>query len=215
MPALDSRALTYLDCFGQRFSRPGRVRYAVGSPLASCLETDDLPFSLTVGDARGDARTAQPRQHDVEVRFARGAFTAAVPELEIAVGDVVVWHATAATVPPHAVWGEEADRAPFSSAAMRDEAFYSHIFGSPGEYHWADPHGGPARGTVRVHDLDGRDRKTCGQWREVLKQGTLVELAGSTVKPAELDILVGQTVFFSVTGTEGISITDTAVSIPV
>ena len=64
MSALDSRSLTYLDCFGQRFSAPGSVRYAITSPTAAYLEVDDKPFVVDVGAEQ----SAEAQQHDVEVR---------------------------------------------------------------------------------------------------------------------------------------------------
>ncbi|WP_328842638.1 hypothetical protein [Streptomyces sp. NBC_00258] len=205
MSALDSRALTSLDCFGQRFSAPGRTRYTVGGPLAACVETDELPFSITV--RRPDDNSAQ-RQHDVEVRHARGGFTVATPQLEIAAGDVVIWHAAAAGTPPYGVWGLDESDGTFSSAALRDAAFYGHVFGAAGEYAWQDANGGTACGVVRVRDVDSRDRKACERWREELKEGSIVAVEGGKVEPAELSVVVGQTVLFAVAGSEGLAITD-------
>ncbi|MFL1897502.1 hypothetical protein ACJWDR_00215 [Streptomyces tauricus] len=209
MSALDSRALTYLDSFGQRFSHPGRTHYALGGPLAACVETDELPFTITV--ERAEPGEAQ-RQHDVAVGHSRGSFTIGTPNLEITAGDVVVWHATASGTPPYAVWGADESQGTFSSASLRDAAFYSHVFGAVGEYHWQDANGGPARGVVRVRDVDSRDRKACEQWREELRQGSVVAVEGNTVSPSEVSVVVGQTVVFAVAGSEGLSVTDTTLT---
>src|SRR5690349_7367178 len=113
MSALDSRSLTYLDCFGQRLQETGRLRYAITSPTAASLWLDDKPFVVEVSDRR----TGEPQQHDVEVRHSGGEFTAAPTELRISAGDVIVWHSVQESTPPYAVWGETA-AARFSSMSL-------------------------------------------------------------------------------------------------
>lgn len=206
MFALDSRALTYLDCYGQRFPAAGAVRYAVTGPLAACLRVDDPPFLLQVADEQA----AEPRQHDIEVRYDNGAFDAVPQELAISAGDVVLWHSTQAATPPYAVWGQGTDVS-FSSTALRAEAVYSHAFGSTGEVEWTDVNETGARGLIRVRDHDTTDRDACERWGRMLREGAVVVVDGDRVDPPELEIVTGQTVFFAVTQSSGITVTETSI----
>jgi plastocyanin len=206
MSSLDSRFLSYLDCFGQRFSAQGRVHYAVTSPTAACLALDDKPFLIKVG-SKSDAES---QQHNVEVQFRDGALTVTPNQLKIAAGDVVVWHSTLATTPPYAVWGDLED-GQFSSMALRREAFYSHAFGTAGEFRWRDANDSGVEGVVRVHGFDPNDREACDQWRKELQEGAVVTIDGDRVDPHEVDIVAGQTVFFTATGSRGLTITEETV----
>jgi plastocyanin len=202
MSALDSRSLTYLDCFGQRFSAPGSVRYAITSPTAAYLEVDDKPFIVDVGAQE----SAEPQQHDVAVDFRGGEFTATPSELKISAGDVIVWHSPGAT-PPYSVWGQSED-GPFSSMSLSNAAFYSHAFGAPGDIRWMDVHGSGLRGTIRVSNVETENRDSRGMWARQLNEGTVVAIEGNTAKQEELEIVVGQTVFFAVGDSQGVTITD-------
>jgi plastocyanin len=202
MSALDSRSLTYLDCFGQRFSAPGSVRYAVSSPTAAYLEVDDKPFIVDVGTQQ----SAEPQQHDVEVGFRGGKFTATPSELKIFAGDVVVWHSQGST-PPYSVWGESED-GQFSSMSLSKAAFYSHAFGASGDIRWIDVHGSGLSGAIRVNDVETETPDSRGMWARQLNEGTVVEIEGNKSKQEELDIVVGQTVFFAVGDSRGLTITD-------
>jgi plastocyanin len=210
MSALDSRFLTYLDCFGQRFSAVGRVHYAVTSPTAACLTLDDKPFVIEVGEKRD----GEPQQHNVEVQYRGGAFTVTPNHLTIAAGDVVVWHASLATTPPFAVWGDLED-GPFSSMALRQAAFYSHAFGAAGEFRWRDANNGGVEGVVRVREIDPNDREACDRWRKELQAGAVVAIEGDRVDPRDVEIVAGQTVFFAVTGSRGLTITEDILAVPV
>ncbi|WP_322778464.1 hypothetical protein [Frankia sp. Cas4] len=208
MSALDSRALTYLDCYGQRFDSPGTIRYAVGGPLASCLHVDDLAFTVEVEQSKG----GEPRQHDVTIQHNGRAFSASPAMLRIATGDVVLWHAHDSSSPPYAVWGEGAGGT-FSSTSLRSGALYTHAIGTAGEIEWADARRAAVRGRIRVRDLDSRDPEACERWSSLLREGAVVVINADRADPAELDLISGQTVFFAVIGGDGISITDTAVLI--
>jgi plastocyanin len=210
MSALDSRALTYLDCYGQRFSTPGQVRYAITGPLAARLRVDDQPYLLQVADQQA----AEPQQHDIEVRYENGAFTAVPPELAISAGDVVLWHAAQAATPPYAVWGEGEDGS-FSSTSLQAEAVYSHAFGSAGDVEWTDMNQSGVGGLIRVHDLDATDRDACERWGRVLCEGAVVVVERDRVDLPELEIVTGQTVFFAVTQSSGMTVTDATLAIPV
>jgi plastocyanin len=209
MSALDSRFLTYLDCFGQRFPAAGRVRYAVTSPTAACLTLDDKPFVIEV-----EERDGEPQQHNVEVQYRGAAFTVTPNKLTIAAGDVVVWHAPLGATPPFAVWGDLED-GPFSSMALRQAAFYSHAFGAAGEFRWRDANNGGVEGVVRVREIDSKDREGCDRWRKELQTGAVVAIEGDRVEPRDIEIVTGQTVFFAVTGSRGLTITEDSLAGPV
>jgi len=205
MSALDSRLLTYLDCYGQRFPTPGQVRYAVTGPMAACLRVDDPPFLVQVADQQA----ADPQQHDVEVRYEGGAFNVVPAEIAISAGDVVLWHAAQDTTPPYAVWGEGKDAA-FSSTSLQVEAVYSHAFGSTGDIEWTDVNQSGVHGLIRVRDLDTTDKDACDRWGRMLHEGAVVVVDGDRVDPLEVHIVTGQTVFFAVTRSSGITVTDAA-----
>lgn len=195
MSTLDSRALTYLDCFGRQFAEPGRVRYGVGGPVAAFLkQRQDLPFSIRVATAD---QGADPTQHDVAVDFVDGRFTVEPDDLRITAGDVVLWHTSSPTAPPYGVWGE-GDGGRFSSGELRAGSFYSHAFVEPGDASWADARSRRSLGVVHVKDVDRDDPGLAEEWTRSLEQGTVVVIDGDRVEPAELEILAGQTVFFAV-----------------
>ncbi|GAA0935899.1 hypothetical protein Vau01_020870 [Virgisporangium aurantiacum] len=202
---MDSRFLTYLDCYGQRFSAPGKIRYAVGSPTAAHLALDDRPFVVKVQE-RGEA---EHRQHDVEVGHSKGRFTVTPRELTIAAGDLIVWHSPVAATPPFAVWGES-DAGSFSSLRLSKDAFYSHAFGEPGEFVWRDANGSAIKGVVRVRGVDTHERDAAESWKKELGQGAVVVIDNDRVEPTELGVVVGQTVFFAVAEAAGVSISHEA-----
>jgi plastocyanin len=199
--SLDSRSLTYLNCFGRRFGEPGEVRYRLVSAAVGCQPAEgDLPFVIGVADGKGG------EQHDVTVRLDDNRLTADPPELRIAAGDLVLWHSDAST-PGYAVQGEGKAGA-FDSASLDSETLFTHAFGSPGDYEWRDAHDGSVGGVVRVGSLDSRDPKQCREWMQALGEGTVVVIEGDRPDPAEVSILAGQTVFFAVAAAKGITITD-------
>ncbi len=209
MSALDSRALTYLDCFFHRFDEPGTVRYAVGGPLAACLTIDELRFTLTI--EKGDG---EQRQHHVEVRHRDGSFTVVPKDLVISAGDVVLWHTSSSTSPPFGVWGRrdgDEQEHDFSSASLTGGSVYSHAFGSPGSVSWTDAEHGRVGGTIVVRDLDMGDADQCRRWAGTLTEGIVVTVQDDRAEPAELEIVTGQTVFFAIADGEGVTVTEKGV----
>lgn len=202
MTTLDSRMLTYLDTFGCSFDRPGSVRYRITSgPLACASSDNDLDFTITVQEGEGGA------QHDVTIRRQGHRLVAQPAELTITTGDLVLWHSAAST-PAYAVQGVDDTRGGFNSAAMGSQMVYSHAFGLPGDYEWVDALRGSVGGTIRVKSLDATDEKACGKWRRALARGVVVVIEGDRVEPAEVEILAGQTVFFAVSSSEGMTVTE-------
>jgi plastocyanin len=199
---LDSRVLSYVDCYAKKFSRAGRVEYRLMTGVSACVP-EDTAFTMDVsGKAQGESR-----QHDVEVRYVNRALTAEPAHLDIQHGDMVLWHAVDSTVPGFTVRGT-APEGDFDSGAMEQEAVYTHAFGSAGTYEWMDANSGDVRGTVEVVDPAGLRQKDCAKWIESLAEGALIHIEGGKAKPDRIRILTGQTVFWAVEKAAGISITD-------
>lgn len=198
---LDSRAIGWASCFAQRFMRPGTYRYSVvpgyGQSLAS-----DYPYSVVVGDRK----TGEMSQHDVRVSDEGRGFTVDRPEISIGLGDLVLWSGHGRTRAAFAIVGEQEF---FNSHRMVNECGYSHAFGTPGEYRWVDAFGSSVGGRIRVRQPEGCDGpEGLARWQKRLGEGHLVMIADGRADKDQLDVLVGQTVFFAVVTGPGISITD-------
>jgi len=198
---LDSRAIGRASCFAQRFMRPGTYRYAVAPGYGQSLASE-YPFSIVVGNGQ----VGEMSQYDVRVSDDGRGFTVDQPEISIGPGDLVLWSGNGRTRAPFAVVGEQDF---FNSHRMVNECGYSHAFGTPGEYCWADSFGSPLKGRIRVRAPEGCDaHEGLARWQKQLGKGHLVMIADGRADKAELEILVGQTVFFAVVTGPGISITD-------
>jgi len=198
----DSRVLGQADCYGQRFMRVGVYPYNVVAGHGQAVSTD-RPFVIKVED-RG--KTASMTQHNVTVLPQQRGFTVDKPEIAIAAGDMVVWHSSGAAPIPYAVIG---DQTFFNSYRMVNECGFSHAFGKPGQYRWTDAHGSGLSGTVIVRDPGCKTEADIKRWRLMLSQGTLVMIAEGKVDKPLVEILTGQSVFFAIVTSPGISITDT------
>jgi plastocyanin len=200
---LDSRALGFGDCYGQRFMKPGTYRYDVvsagGGPLVS-----DFPFTIEVVAAEGESAM---KQHDVVVKTKGRGFAVDQEVVTIGEGDLVLW----ACADPNAhAFEVRGDQAFFGSGALTNECGYSHAFGTPGEHHWADALGGSAGGVVRVKDVRCSSPAELATWRKRLSRGTVVMINDGKAEPAEVDVVMGQRVFFAVVNGAPMTITDTA-----
>jgi plastocyanin len=200
---LDSRLLRPTDCYAQRFMRPGTYRYAV-VPMYGEAVTEVRPFSVLVseGARSGDDRM---QQHNVVVRSDGKRLVAQPADLEIGVGDLVLWNCQDRGALPYLVAG---DKEFFSSHRLVNDSGYSHAFGVAGEYRWTDAFGSGTSGVVRVTNPTCRTSAEFARWRETLSKGTVVTIADDRAAPADVEIVTGQTVFFAVTKSRGISITD-------
>jgi plastocyanin len=199
---LDSRALGRADCYAQRFMRAGDYRYNVVPGHAQSLSTD-YPFVVHVKDKHEGKAERKMAQHTLRVTSDGKGFSVSPATLTIALGDMVVWNGGGAI--PFAVVGEQAF---FNSHRMVNECGFSHAFGKAGEYHWQDAFGSKLSGVVRVRDPDCAKDKDLRKWRAALAEGSLVTIADGKADRTEIDILTGQTVFFAIVTTPGISITD-------
>lgn len=208
MNTLDSRCLHYTDCFAQKFSQPGRIRYRLAAAAGACMpvaKDDKDVFTIEVA-GRGDP-AGSGQQHDVTVRQEGNHLLADPPHLKIKAGDIVMWNAPNPATPGYNVRGEGAGFA-FDSTALTSEAIYTHAFGTPGTYRWTDANGRTVSGVVEVRPVDAPMREHCEQWLAALGTGTLIHIVGNEAKPNSVQIMPGQTVFWAVEKASGMCITD-------
>jgi plastocyanin len=206
MHTLDSRSLRLGNCFGQRFSAPGDVRYFVsaGELIPSARLQKEGGFLIKVQPAVAGAATAQ---HNVEVKMDCGSLTPSPSKLEIHAGDGVIWHTSDPQVNGFQVSGTGEDFY-FSSAHIRNDAVFTHVFGVPGSYEWIDPNGSGVSGTITVEAFTGKTTDERDQWFKKLEKGAGIKIKGKAASPASINILVGQTVFWSIADSAGVAITD-------
>jgi plastocyanin len=200
--ALDSRALGRADCYAQRFMRPGDYRYAIVPGHAQAISSD-YPFVVHVKDKAAEGKSAEMAQHNLRVISDGKKFSVAPATVTIAVGDMVVWNGGGDI--PFAVAGEQDF---FNSHRMVNECGFSHAFGMAGDYHWRDAFGSKLAGVVHVRDPDCTSDHQRKKWRETLAEGHLVMIADGKADRTEVEIMTGQTIFFAIVKTPGISITD-------
>ena len=214
---LDSRALRNTDCFGQRFMKPGTYTYAL-VPAGGAGASDDFPYIVEVVD-KSSEKDREMHQTSVTVRFVKerhgdccdertsdpGRFVPDQERVTVEAGDMVVWNSPDAATRPFAVDGQKEF---FSSSALTNECGYTHVFMTPGEHEYVDAHGSGLRGVVRVADPKVRTQEELRAWRSRLGEGTLVMISDGRPEPAEVDIMLGQTVFFAIVKGPGVTITD-------
>jgi plastocyanin len=206
MNVLDSRFLQVGDCFVQKFSKPGKFRYIVSTGAALCMSIGEVAHEIIVQSPKADSTKA--RQHNIVVMRKDAALVAEPSRIEIEQGDMILWHTTETSIQGFAVVGE-GENGTFSSVALTNEAVYSHPFGTPGTYEWADAYNGRARGAVVVGNVDAYQPQDCRKLLEALSKGTLIKVTGDRVEPDKIEILAGQTVFWAIEKATGITITDT------
>ncbi|HEY0181092.1 MAG TPA: hypothetical protein VGC30_15860 [Dokdonella sp.] len=201
----DSRALRYVDCYGQRFMREGTYRYHVLSCREQGLASQPARTIKVVPRSGEGKNGATMTQHSVPLRWTRGRFASSPVELEIEVGDLVLWNCPDPAAPAYEIVG---DPAFFASTRLVNECGFTHAFGTPGSYAWADAHGSGLEGTVHVKEVACKTRGDLERWQQQLAQAALVMIADGKVRPHEVEIVTGQTVYFAIVTCGGISITD-------
>jgi plastocyanin len=201
LDSFDSRALRLTDRYGQRFMKVGTFRYHVLPAGADCI-VDERPFVVNVVETKGKDGM---NQHDVTVRADGAAFAADPPELTIEAGDLVLWHCPNAKAVPYMVVG---DKDFFASTRLLNESGFTHAFSAAGEYRWRDAYGSDIGGVIRVRDPSCKNHQDMRKWRAALSSAALVMISDEKAQPAEVEILTGQTVFFAVTKSKGVSVTD-------
>jgi plastocyanin len=210
MNVLDSRFLQIGDCFMQRFSKSGVFKYVVSTGAASCISIDEAANEVVVKSTKEGGKAQQrQQQHNIVVRRKDSALVAEPSRIEIQQGDILLWYTTDASVQGFAVVGE-GKNGTFSSVVLTHEAIYSHAFGTPGTYEWVDAYDGQIHGVVVVKwTVDTSQPQDCRKLLEELGKGTLIRVTGYNVEPNKIEILTGQTVFWAVEKSAGITITDT------
>ena len=207
MNTLDSRSLRTGDCFGQKFPVPGDVRYFVsagGQLVPDAGKRSEGGYILHVVPAAAGSKS---KQHNVQITRNGNTLEASPAKLEIQAGDGVLWYTTDPSVTGFHVAGAGKDFH-FSSACIETDAVYTHAFGVPGTYEWRDPHGTGVRGSVEVANPIASNSDECSQWYESLKKPATFEIKGGKSSPASVQIVAGQTVFWSITESKGVAITD-------
>jgi plastocyanin len=213
---LDSRALRNTDCYGQRFMKPGTYSYAL-VPAGAAGASGDFPYVVEVVEKSKEVE--HMRQSTVTVRFVKerhgdccdertsdpGRFVPDQDRVTVEAGDMVVWNSPDAATRPFAVDGQKEF---FGSTALTNECGYTHVFMTPGEHEYVDANGSGLHGVVRVADPKPRDLEELRAWQSRLGEGTLVMISDGRPEPAEVDIILGQTVFFAVVKGPGVTITD-------
>jgi plastocyanin len=214
---LDSRALRNTDCYGQRFMKPGTYPYAV-VPAGGAGANGDYPYVVEVVE-RSSEKERDMHQTLVTVRFVKerhgdccdertsdpGRFVPDQERIQIEAGDMVMWNSPDAATRPFAVHGQKDF---FSSTALTNECGYTHVFMTPGEHEYVDANGSGLRGVVKVADPRPRTHEELRAWQARLGEGTLVMISDGRPEPAEVEIMMGQTVFFAVVKGTGVTITD-------
>jgi plastocyanin len=209
MSTLDSRFLKLGDCFAQKFSTPGTVKYIVTAGTGGCLRVGESAYTIEVkpGGSKKAKGKGSSTQQNVIVRLQGTTLTAEPGHLEIKVGDTVLWHTPDAAAPGFVVVGEGGKNS-FNSGALSVESVYSHAFGAPGTYEWVDANGRSVHGVVRVKNFEVKKSDDYCKWMESLSKGVLIHVVGGKSEPSRVDIFAGQTVFWAVERASGISITD-------
>lgn len=198
---LDSRTLGFGDCYGQRFMKAGTYRYDVVNAGGGST-TRDHRYMIEVVPADRDAAM---KQHDVVVKTKGRGFAVDRDSVTIAAGDLVLWSCADPAAHAFEVCG---DKEFLGNAALTNECGYSHAFGTPGEHRWSDALGGPAEGVVRVKEIRCSSPADLARWQKRLSRGTIVMINDGKVEPAEVDVVVGQRVFFAVVNGTPMTITD-------
>lgn len=198
---LDSRHLQATDLYGQRFMREGGYNYHV-LPAGGGAINLDRPFNIQVGARKSEGKMTQ---HQVMLRWDGEHFVPDRDQLVIEAGDLVTWNCPDQKAPAYEVAG---DKPFFDSSVLTNECGYSHAFGMPGTYRWLDAHGSGLKGVVRVKAVQCATRADLAHWRVQTGKAALVMINQGGAEPAEVDIVVGQTVYFAIVTGPGVSITD-------
>jgi len=210
MNTLDSRFIRLGNCFAHRFSAPGTFTYVLSPLPVSLAARDDDPAAQTVivrpGDDDTEEQSAGQRQHYIRVTMASSGLRARPAELRVTAGDLVIWSADGSVTYGFRVRGRIGDEL-VDSASMRTESVFTHAFGLPGSYEWADANGSRLHGQVHVDTPDAS--RGHEEWLSRLEQGTLIHVRGAHAEPESVRIHVGQTVVWAVEDAPGVTITDT------
>ena len=198
---LDSRHLQATDCYGQRFMREGSYAYHALPGGGGAINLD-RPYGIQVGTRKSEGKMTQ---HHVVLRWDGQGFVPDQQKLLIEAGDLVSWNCPDQNAPAFEIAG---DKPFFESSTLTNECGYSHAFGMPGHYAWTDANGSGLRGVVRVKAVECATRTQLAHWRAQIGKAALVMVNQGKAEPAEVDIVVGQTVYFAIVTGPGVTVTD-------
>jgi plastocyanin len=211
MNTLDSRFCRLGDTFAQRFVEPGNYAYDFNLPGLPPFGHDNR-FGINVKGAFD--KNKEGKQHFVTVRREGNNFVAEPAKLEIETGDVVLWSTHESNTPGFSISGKSENDS-FNSGNMVRNAMYSHAFGSPGEIEWLDANAHGPAGKIVVKMPNTKSAKDMEAFKKTLEEGSVIIINGKNADKKQMEILVGQTVFFAVEKAEGIAITERPPSMPV
>jgi plastocyanin len=197
----DSRHLQATDCYGQRFMREGVYAYHVLTAGGGAINLD-RPFGIQVGTRKSEGKMTQ---HHVALSWDGKRFLPDHEKLIIEAGDLVSWNCPDQQAPAYEIAG---DKPFFDSSTLTNECGYSHAFGMPGNYAWSDANGSGLRGLVRVKASACSSHADLAHWRSQIGKAALVMINQGKVEPTEVNIVVGQTVYFAVVTGPGVTVTD-------
>ena len=210
--SLDSRLLGPGDCFGQTFPTPGPIRcYIVRSPepAGSAHHGEDLLIQVAPKTSSGNGG---PKQINVAVKSdGKGGLETDTARISLEAGDGVLFYTSDSAAGRFAVSGA-GPNFHFDSSRIENGAVYTHVFGTPGRHKWSDIYNGALSGVVEVRDVAAKTPEDRSAWLETLKKPAAFEIKGNHCSPAAVEIVVGQTVFWSITDSSGIAITDDALT---
>lgn len=211
MNTLDSRFCRLGDTFAQRFVESGNYAYDFNLPGLPPFGHENR-YRISVKGTFDSNK--EGKQHFVTVRRDDNKFVADPAKLEIETGDVVLWSTQEATTPGFSISGKSENDS-FNSGDMVRNAMYSHAFGSPGEIEWLDAnaHGPAGKIVVKMPKTDSV--KAMEAFKKTLEEGSVIIINGKKADKTQMEIFVGQTVFFAVEKAEGIAITERPPSMPV
>jgi len=167
---------------------------------AAKFEVKSLPAARR-GERQGG------NQHVISLQFDGTQFSFDTKDMQVNEGDALVFHQSERQQPGFSVRGRVGDNE-FSSTSLKDQAVFTHAFGLPGVYRWADANGSGIGGVITVKNEPGEGKLGAERSMKRMGEGVLVHIVGKKVEPQELTISTGQTVFFAVEKTDGITITD-------
>ncbi|MEH6829459.1 MAG: hypothetical protein V7661_01350 [Sulfitobacter sp.] len=212
MQALDSRNMGSGNCYMQKIIDKGELKIAGGKTAEGFLPIKEGKRTLTAKirsqpTAVLEQDGVEVKQHIVPLRFKGNEFHLEAEKLNAAQGDMLIFHAADRAQPGFSVRGE-IGKQKFSSTSLVDQAVFTHAFGLPGRYEWADANGTGVGGVITVVSEPGDKKDGADRAMKRMSEGILVHIIGTKVEPKELTISTGQTVFFAVEKTKGITITD-------
>lgn len=196
MDFLNSQQLTYQDGYLHTFRASGVYEYRVlFLPPGYEGSEPDTKYTIHVGKEGNE--TGKGSQHDVVLHWnaSQHAYLPDPVSVTAQVNDYVIWHVETDTpaAPPYSIRGESDTHTVFDSRGMGQHDVLTHMFLSPGEYHYRV--NDQAEGVVRVASHQNLPYEVHA---ERAAQAPLVQIAKGIPNPRSVEIVTGQTVVWFV-----------------